>query len=115
MQGTDILSIGIWGINMGVFGGVAGLKMRKLTRNASRFGVFAMLSAGLVLGAGMDLGAEAAKKTSKKKAPLPEVSVDEILSPNPMLLLDVDTGKVLYHRNGNQKWYPASLTKLKSA
>ncbi len=115
MQGTDILSIGIWGINMGVLGGFAGLKMRKLTRNASRFGVFAMLSAGLVLGAGMDLEAEAAKKKSKKKAPLPEVSVDEILSPNPMVLLDVDTGKVLYHRNGNQKWYPASLTKMMTA
>ena len=29
--------------------------------------------------------------------------------------MDVNTGNVLYHQKGNQKWYPASLTKLMTA
>ena len=37
------------------------------------------------------------------------------ISPNPLLLMDVATGNVLYQRDANKKWYPASLTKLMSA
>ncbi len=40
---------------------------------------------------------------------------DLVISPNPLLLMDVDTGKVLYHQGANKKWYPASLTKLMTA
>ncbi|WP_319496432.1 D-alanyl-D-alanine carboxypeptidase family protein [uncultured Cohaesibacter sp.] len=45
------------------------------------------------------------------QAPRPELE----LSQNPMLLMDVATGNVLYQKNANQKWYPASLTKLMTA
>ncbi|MCT4657061.1 MAG: D-alanyl-D-alanine carboxypeptidase [Cohaesibacter sp.] len=75
---------------------------------------FAAAGMAVLLAASGSEEALAAKKAAKKK-PLPEVPVSEILSPNPLLLLDVDTGKVLYHRNANQKWYPASLTKLMTA
>lgn len=37
------------------------------------------------------------------------------ISSNPLLLMDVATGNVLYQRDANKKWYPASLTKLMSA
>nr|WP_321455653.1 D-alanyl-D-alanine carboxypeptidase family protein [uncultured Cohaesibacter sp.] len=37
------------------------------------------------------------------------------ISPNPLLLMDVATGNVLYQRDANKKWYPASLTKLMTA
>ena len=51
----------------------------------------------------------AAKKTK------PAEKQDLVLSPNPLLLMEVETGKVLYHKNANQQWYPASLTKLMTA
>ena len=35
--------------------------------------------------------------------------------PIPLLLMDVATGNVLYQRDANKKWYPASLTKLMTA
>ena len=54
--------------------------------------------------------AEAAKS---KQAPKPKRELE--LSPNPVLLMDVQSGKVLYHRDANRKWYPASLTKLMTA
>lgn len=34
---------------------------------------------------------------------------------NPLLLADVETGEVLYERDGTMPWYPASLTKLMTA
>ncbi len=34
---------------------------------------------------------------------------------NPMLLVDLRTGEVLYDEEGGQPWHPASLTKLMSA
>jgi D-alanyl-D-alanine carboxypeptidase len=34
---------------------------------------------------------------------------------NPMLLVDLQTGEVLYNNEGGQPWYPASLTKLMTA
>ena len=42
---------------------------------------------------------------------LPEVEISQ----NPLLLMDVATGNVLYQRDANKKWYPASLTKLMTA
>ena len=51
----------------------------------------------------------AAKKVAPAEKP------DLVLSTNPMLLMDVETGKVLYHKDANRQWYPASLTKLMTA
>lgn len=34
---------------------------------------------------------------------------------NPMLLVDMETGEVLFNRDGGQPWHPASLTKLMTA
>jgi D-alanyl-D-alanine carboxypeptidase len=34
---------------------------------------------------------------------------------NPMLLVDMQTGEVLYNEDGGQPWHPASLTKLMTA
>ncbi len=34
---------------------------------------------------------------------------------NPMLLVDLQTGEVLYNKDGGQPWHPASLTKLMTA
>lgn len=36
-------------------------------------------------------------------------------SANPMMLVDVNTGKVMAHEDAFRKWYPASLTKLMTA
>ncbi|WP_316862981.1 D-alanyl-D-alanine carboxypeptidase family protein [uncultured Cohaesibacter sp.] len=77
---------------------------------AGKWAVLVLLLGGLlVVGQGADLALAAAKET--KAEPLPDLT----LSPNPMLLLDVDTGNVLYQQEANRKWYPASLTKLMTA
>src|SRR5262245_2758488 len=34
---------------------------------------------------------------------------------NPVMLFDLNTGKVLEHQDAFQRWYPASLTKLMTA
>ena len=57
--------------------------------------------------------ADAAKKTPAKQPPKPRPEL--VISPNPVVLMDVQTGNVLYHQDANRKWYPASLTKLMTA
>lgn len=37
------------------------------------------------------------------------------LRANPLLLVDAETGEVLYERDGTMPWYPASLTKMMTA
>ncbi|WP_319532542.1 D-alanyl-D-alanine carboxypeptidase family protein [uncultured Cohaesibacter sp.] len=60
----------------------------------------------------MASGAASAAQSAKAKQSAPQ---DLTLPPHPLLLMDVNTGNVLYHQKGNQKWYPASLTKLMTA
>lgn len=69
-----------------------------------------LLSVFFVLPSAQDV--EAAKDKSLPKA---KPKKELVLSSNPVVLMDVETGKVLYHRDANQKWYPASLTKLMTA
>lgn len=58
---------------------------------------------------------EDANAAKNKNVPKAEPKKELVLSSNPVVLMDVETGKVLYHRDANQKWYPASLTKLMTA
>ncbi len=74
-----------------------------------RTGTIALLAAGLLGSAGL-ADARAAKKPKKAKPP-----VELELSSNPILLMDVQTGEVILHKDANKKWYPASLTKLMTA
>lgn len=81
-----------------------------------KVGAFFRLGWALAMAAMFVVGFVAPGIAAKKKTkPIAEVPLEQVLSPNPMLLLDVDSGKVLYHRQGNQQWYPASLTKLMTA
>ncbi|WP_319412856.1 D-alanyl-D-alanine carboxypeptidase family protein [uncultured Cohaesibacter sp.] len=68
-----------------------------------------MLSLSLGLIASLQFVRASAATESQKV--LPELKI----SPNPILLLDVESGNVLYQRDANRKWYPASLTKLMTA
>jgi D-alanyl-D-alanine carboxypeptidase len=43
------------------------------------------------------------------------VALPTIVSANPVMVVDVGTGRVLEHREAFRKWYPASLTKLMTA
>ena len=57
--------------------------------------------------------ADAAKKTAQKQTDKPQPEL--VISSNPVVLMDVETGNILYHQDANRKWYPASLTKLMTA
>ncbi|WP_157747511.1 D-alanyl-D-alanine carboxypeptidase family protein [Cohaesibacter sp. ES.047] len=74
-----------------------------LKTSAVRLGMLAVFLA--VMASGEALAAQKAAKPTQ----------DLTLLPRPLLLMDVNTGKVLFHQKGNQKWYPASLTKLMTA
>lgn len=87
--------------------GAEGLKACSIS---CRWMAVSLLSALLLLPMGQ--GAEAAKE---KKIPKAKPKKELVLSPNPLVLMDVQSGKVLYHRDANRKWYPASLTKLMTA
>ena len=68
-----------------------------------------------IMVAALSIAPQEAQATKPGKGQKPAVKKELQLSTNPVLLMDVKTGKVLYHRNANQKWYPASLTKLMTA
>ena len=82
-----------------------GLRLARLFRVGFAALIVGMLASG---------HADAAKNTSAKQSKA-KPQQELVFSPNPLLLMDVQTGKVLYHRDANRKWYPASLTKLMTA
>nr|WP_321443105.1 D-alanyl-D-alanine carboxypeptidase family protein [uncultured Cohaesibacter sp.] len=84
-----------------------------LVSSCGRVASFALIRLGLVVLMGGMLALSGPAEAAKKAKPAEKQ--DLVLPSNPLLLMDVQSGKVLYHQKANQKWYPASLTKLMTA
>jgi D-alanyl-D-alanine carboxypeptidase len=87
--------------------------------------VFAVLAAGLGTGEPVSAATHSHTTTSKpaaakpastsKPKPRPAVPAAPIEVTIPQLLVDMQTGDVLYEKDAGEPWHPASLTKLMTA
>lgn len=88
-------------------------KQDRLVKSSRRLTALSLVGLGLLVLMGSMLATGGSAQAAQKAKPAEKQ--DLVLSANPLLLMDVASGKVLYHQKANQKWYPASLTKLMTA